>query len=123
MLVWWFCVYRKDGPQLASSRASSATADVVDVTTVMEAFQGINHCRLVVKLTTVAEGHRADLLITMDAVSIPEMGRVPVSLGSVSVKCSALGLKTLDSAVLAALYRMDFKLAEAEFERTKNPEA
>lgn len=108
---------------MAQSRPSSQTADVVDVTTVMEAFQGINHCRLTVKLTTVAEGHRADLLITMDAVSIPAVGQEAVSLGSVSVKCSALGLKSLDSAVLAALYRMDFKLAEAEFERTKNPSA
>lgn len=107
---------------MASSRGSSNSADVVDVTAVMEAFQGINQCRLVVLLTTVVDGPGADLLITMEAYDRKPQAPVARPLASVNVTCLALGLKTLDSAVLAALYRMDFQLADLEFERTKNKE-
>lgn len=107
---------------MASSRGSSNSADVVDVTTVLEAFQGINQCRLVIALTTVTDGPAADLLITMEAYDRRPQAPGAQPLASVSVTCSALGLRTLDSAVLAALYRMDFQLADLEFERTKNKE-
>jgi hypothetical protein len=36
---------------------------------------------------------------------------------SSSVKCSAMNLRTLESALLALLYRVDFQLAEQEFDR------
>lgn len=102
---------------MAQSRLSSATADVVDVTMVIVAFEAMNNIALAVQLRAVADGPAADLEITLEAWTRPEDGKEVQLLGCTSVKCSALGLRTLDSAVLAALYRMDFKLAEQEFEK------
>ena len=112
-------MHQKGVLRLASSRFSSNSADVVDVTMVMLAFEAMNKLRLEVRLTRVDDGVASDLLVAVIAhPPTGEIGEVP-PLASTSVKCSALNLKTLDSAVLAALYRLDFQLACNELESAR----
>lgn len=101
---------------MAQSRISSNSADVVDVTMVMLAFEVMNSCRLEVRIGRVDDGAASDLMIAVLAhPKGVEIGDQP-PLASVNVSCSALNLRTLDAAVLAALYRLDFQLASNEFE-------
>jgi hypothetical protein len=88
---------------------------------VMLAFEAMNKLRLEVRMMRVDDGQASDLLIAVVAhPPTGEIGEVP-PLASASVRCSGMNLKTLDSAVLAALYRLDFKLAEQEFDATLKP--
>jgi hypothetical protein len=83
---------------------------------VMLAFETMNKVRLEVRISRVDVGERSDLGIAMLAhPQGVEIGDQP-PLASVSVRCSAMNLKTLDAAVLAALYRLDFQLALNELE-------
>lgn len=108
-------MHQKGVLQLAQSRISSNNPDVIDVTMVMLAFESMNRVRLEVRLSRVDVAEASDLAITVVAHPMEgEIGEV-VPLASVSVRCSAMNLRTLDSAVLAALYQLDFKLAEHEF--------
>lgn len=90
---------------------------------VMLAFETMNNVRLEVRLQRIDVGHRSDLQVTMLAHQRGvEIGDRP-PLASVSVTCSDMNLKTLDSAVLASLYRLDFQLAEREFASATKPKA
>lgn len=82
---------------------------------VMLAFETMNRCRLEVRISRVDVAERSDLVISLWAHPLGVgIGDQP-PLASASVRCSALNLKTLDAAVLAALYRLDFQLASNEF--------
>ena len=48
-----------------------------------------------------------------------EIGEVP-PLGSVSVTCSATRLRTMEAALIHALYMLDGQLAKGEFARVLN---
>jgi hypothetical protein len=122
----WECgpiVYSFGGVALASSRGSSNGSDIVDVTNVMLGFEFMNQVDLTVRFRRVDDGPASDLLLTVDAFSRKEEEAGQPPWGSASVKCSALNLRTLESAVIAALYRLDFQLAEREFERAGKPAA
>lgn len=100
---------------MAQSRGSSNSPDVIDVTMVMLAFEAMNKVRVELRIGRVDDGIASDLGITALAHSMEgEFGDLP-PLASVNVKCSAMNLKTLDAAVLACLYRLDFQLASNEF--------
>lgn len=83
---------------------------------VMLAFESINNVRVEVRIGRMDVGAASELGITVLAHDRKvEIGEAP-PLASVSVKCSAMNLRTLDSAVLAALYQLDFQLAKGEFD-------
>ena len=96
---------------------SFATVGVTDVTMVMLAFEAINKVRLKVELSRVDVGHNSDLRMTVLAFgTAPEDGDQWL-LASTSLNCLATERLTLDAAVLAALYQLDFQLASGEFEK------
>lgn len=100
---------------MASSRFSSSIPDLLDVTMTMVAFETINNVRLEVRMSRVHEGGKSDLALTVLAHEPTRgIGEAP-PLGSVNVKCSALNLRTLESAVIHALYQLDSQLAAHEF--------
>lgn len=81
---------------------------------VMLAFEAMNKVRLEVRISRVDDGPASDLAVAVLAHSLEaEIGGLP-PLASVSVRCSALNLRTVDAAILAAMYRLDFQLAEHE---------
>lgn len=88
---------------------------------VMLAFEVMNSVKLEVRLNRVEVAEHSDLQVTVLAhPKDAEIGAVP-PLASVNVTCSAMNLKSLDQAVLAAMYRLDFQLAAHEFEKLGNP--
>ena len=59
-----------------------------------------------------------DIFLEGKALSEHDASGVRSLLAFASVKCSAMNHLTLDSALLALLYALDFQLAEVEFART-----
>lgn len=86
---------------------------------VLLAFEAMNRVKLEIRIGRVDDGPASDLALT--ALAHQEGTEIgdQAPLASASVRCSAMNLKTLDSAVLALMYRLDFQLAELEFARAK----
>lgn len=100
---------------MASNRDSSRSADWRDVVGNLVAFEAINGVRLEIRMSTTDHHGRADLLILVMAHDKDkEIGEVP-SLASVSVTCSATRLRTMEAALIHALYSLDGQLAKGEF--------
>ena len=79
------------------------------------AFESINNLQIEIRLSREEEGEKSEMLCVVVAHPRGQpIGEVP-PLASVSVKCSALNLRTLESAVIHALYLLDSKLAWGEF--------
>jgi len=99
---------------LAVSRGSSNGADWKDVAGNLVAFEAINGVRLEIRVSTTDAHGRADLDVAVIAHDRKApIGEVP-PWGSVSVKCSATRLRTLEGAIIHALYLMDATLARTE---------
>lgn len=100
---------------MATSRFSQNNPDYVDVAMVILAFEDMNKVCIEIRLSRVGSGEKRDIGVT--AIAHPEAGAIGdlPPLASVSVTCSATHLKTLDSVVLACLYRLDHQLAFNEF--------
>lgn len=80
------------------------------------AWEDINTCRVEVRLCCTRIGEVPDLVVVAVAHQQgPEIGEAP-PLASVSVKCSAMRLRSLDAAIIHALYVLDSQLAKNEFE-------
>lgn len=99
---------------MAVSRGSSNSADWKDVAGNLVAFEAINGVRLEIRVSTSDNQGRADLTVAV----IAHDRRAPIGeappWGSVSVKCSATRLRTLEGALIHALYLMDSTLARTE---------
>jgi len=98
-------------------------SEVGDVTDFLYQFERQNRARLEVRLSTLVTGKEVDLGIVMLAHDTEkEIGEAP-PLASVSLKCSAMNLKTLSAALLAALYALDFQLGVNEFDKVLKKKA
>jgi hypothetical protein len=102
---------------LAVSRPSSIGGDWQDVAAVIVAFQAINSVQLEMRLTGASDHGRADILMTLVATELPDGESEAKTLDSVSVRCSAMNRKTLEDALIQALYSLDFKLGSGEFRK------
>jgi len=107
---------------LASSRLSLNSPDVIDVAAVMDAFEQMNSVTVALTGRVVDVGGNRCLRFLVEAHdSQREIGEVP-SLGFVSVVLGYGSHKTLESAIMWALYQLDWKLAEAELQKNKAAE-
>ena len=78
------------------------------------AFETMNQVRLELRLSVVDRRGRADIVIAALAHDRNhEIGEVP-PLGSVSVSCLGSRLRSLDAALIHALYQLDSNIAERE---------
>jgi len=78
------------------------------------AFETMNQVRLELRLSVVDRRGRADIVIAALAHDRSrEIGEVP-PLGSVSVSCLGSRLRSLDAALIHALYQLDSNIAERE---------
>jgi len=101
---------------LASSRATSAGADWRDVAGNLVAFEAINGVRLEIRVSTGDHHGRADLVVAVLAHERKaEIGDQP-PLASVSVTCSGTRLRSLEGALIHALYQLDAQIALATLE-------
>lgn len=76
----------------------------------MVAFEAINAVRLEVRMSTTDHRGRADLRVTVLAHSMLDAIGVVPPLASVSVTCSGTHLRTMEGALIHALYLLDAKL-------------
>lgn len=106
---------------MASRHHSLNLSEVGDVTDLLWGFETHNHCNVQLRVETVVERGKLDLVITAAAWDINQ-GRSEASLWAcVSVKCSATNLRTFRDAVTHALYGLDLKLVLREFDaKTKS---
>jgi len=104
---------------LASSRLSSNSADVIDVAAVIKAFEEINTCVITVfgKVERVQGFDTLTFLVS--AIKNDEDTPEENYLGSVKCYLGSLGHRTMESAIMWALYQLDWQLAQDQFERTK----
>lgn len=104
---------------MASNRFSSNSPDVIDVAAVMEAFQTINKVELSLIGKVDGPEGRASLTFWVHAHdrSVAIWEAQPLA----SVKCNLGfgGYKTMESAIMSALYQIDWELAKRELEGTK----
>lgn len=101
---------------MASRHSSLEMTEIADVRELMAAFEETNKVRVEVRWNIARRVRGSDLLVTMVAHQEgTEIGVVP-PLASVSVKCSAMNLKTWNAVHTHCLYALDFQLALNEFE-------
>jgi len=99
---------------LASKRDYSGGIGWKDVAGNLVAFEAINGCRLEVRITTADYHGRVDMTVAVVANDRKaENGDLP-PLASVSVSVSGSRLRSLEGALIHALYLLDSKLAEIE---------
>lgn len=97
---------------MASSKDFSGGLGWKDVAGNLVAFEAINGCRLEVRISTADYHGRADLAVTAIAHSREaEIGDLP-PLASASVTILGTRLKSLEGALIHALYVLDAKFAE-----------
>jgi hypothetical protein len=105
---------------LASKVDLSSGLGWKDVAGNLVAFEAINGVRLELRISTADHHGRADLAVAALAHNRKaEIGGQP-PLGSVSVTISGTRLKSLEGALIHALYLLDAQLAEREL-RTEEP--
>lgn len=105
---------------MALKHGSSTGVDVVDVKHVLSAFQVINKCRLIVRLSVDGTEARPDLVMGMEAWGVEDAPAVPALLACTSVIVGSMGPRTMEAAILQELYRLDGIIAEHEFAKEHN---
>lgn len=86
----------------------------------MTAFQGINHCRLVLEVTVEDVEHRAEMTLRLIALTVVDRDGGPLPSVLLSVTRKVAPTQTLAAAILQLLYALDFQLAENEFSGKNN---
>jgi len=104
---------------LATSRLSLNSPDLIDVAAVMEAFEEMNKCAVTLLLRVERPNGIAKLAMIASALSTNEDVPDPTYLASVSADLSPASHKTMEGAILWALYQLDWRLAEMELGRIR----
>jgi len=104
---------------LASSRLSSNTADVIDVAAVIKAFEEINTCCITVFGRVEPVQGLDTLTFLVSAIKKDDTPAEDNYLASVKCYLGSLGHRTMESAIMWALYQLDWRIAQNELERIK----
>jgi len=109
----------RGGVPLATSRLSSNNPDLQDVASVMDAFETINKCSITLhgKVVGVAGARKLQLIVSAMETNedLPDQGY----LASVNVDLGCGSHRTMEGAMLWALYQLDWRLAEIEVGRVE----
>lgn len=95
-------------------------SEVGDVTDLLWGFERHNHCNVQLRTETIVEKGVPDLLMTIAAWDIDKPRSEATLWACVSVKCSAMNLRTFRDAVTHALYALDLRLVLREFDGKTN---
>lgn len=103
---------------MASSRDTSVGPDWRDLEEAIRTFETQDNVKVHIAMETTITGKTPDLRLTLSATRSGTVPAEPVNLGFVSVTCLGTSRKSLEAAILALLYQLDFKLALDEFDGT-----
>jgi len=99
---------------LASKRGYSSGVGATDLAHMWAAFEELNTCTLSLSMALEMRYGRPDLRIIVSASTKSTADVEPAPLGSSDFSLSSQGFVTLDSAIMFALYQIDFQLAASE---------
>jgi hypothetical protein len=112
-------LYRKEVLPLAASRDTSNSPDWKDLASILDSFQVQENVALTITLNVEVFSGVPDMWVTLVCTHQAGVGVEPVPSGYVRLRLSHTNRKTLDAALLAALYQLDFQLAAREYEGNK----
>lgn len=105
---------------MALKQGSSTGVDVVDVKYVLAAFQEINKCALRVSMHLEGTTARPEMMVTVKAwdtlLDVPEAKLLAFQ----KLIVGSTGARTMEAAILQALYGLDAAMAAEEFARVNN---
>ncbi len=101
---------------MASSRDSSNSPDWRDLADILNAFEDENHLTVNIRLSPVVTGTTTDIRLEAVWWKVGEDYVDRRHSDYLSVTCLATNRKSLEAAILALLYQLDFKLASDEFD-------
>jgi len=104
---------------LATSRLSSNSPDLLDVAAVMAAFEQINTCRITLHGRVEDQDTDPHLVLIVSALEDLQDLPDPKYLASVNATCHAGSHKTIEGAILWALYQLDWRIAEETMRKAK----
>jgi len=99
---------------LAVSRLSSNNPDLQDVAAVMDGFQTINKCAITIFGRVEGPAGARRLALIVSAQDTEEDVPDPKFLASVSVDLGCGSHRTMEGAILWALYQLDWRIAQHE---------
>ena len=99
---------------MASRHSSLQMGEIADITDMLAGFEEHNGCKVVLTVRVEGTGDSRTLVLGVTAWAVSQKDTAVPHLASVSVKCSALNLKHWNSAIIHALYALDFQLALLE---------
>lgn len=106
---------------LATSRISSNSPDLVDVSAVMEAFQQINNCLITLHGRVVSVRGAQELVMIVSALELPEDSPDHTYLASVNVHLGSGQHRTMEGAILWGLYQLDWELSRIGRKKNEQP--
>ena len=108
---------------MASSRDTSNGPDWKDIAAALQAFQSQEELDLTVILRAVGTENRPDLEVEVQARPKLIWKQEAAPWDYVKLTCSATQRKTLEAALLAALYQLDFRIASRSVPGKGKPKA
>lgn len=103
---------------MAVSRLTLSNPDLVDVASVMEAFETINNCAITLHGRVGGPDGSRRLELIVSALEDLQDGPDQRYLASVNVNMSPVSHRTIEGAILWALYQLDWQLAQTEWDKT-----
>lgn len=100
---------------MALRDGSQSGIGVVDVAGILEAFETINECHIMITFERKKYGSTVELQANAVAFERKEERQVAKPLASVSVRCLGTRLKTMEAVLSQLLYMLDGQLAAEEF--------
>jgi len=105
---------------LALKNGSSTGVDCVDVKYVLSAFEAINRCVLRVVMGIQGTEAKPVLYLVAEAHPIESATAEPAVWASQKLVVGSTGVRTVEAAMLQALYDLDAQLAAGDFARDDN---
>lgn len=103
---------------MAQRVPSLSSVDVVDVLSVFDAFQSINHCHLTVEMWLESGQGVQVMVLEMRAWEKGADKLAVQPLASLLQRIGLSGPRSMEAAILQGLYGLDAQLAEKEFAAT-----
>ena len=104
---------------MATSRISSNNPDWLDLTAIVKAFEELNKCRITLHGSVECVQGQDCLSFLVAALSSNEDTPDPIFLASQRCHLGLHAHKTMESAIMWALYQLDWQLAEDELRVTR----
>jgi len=107
---------------LGSKHHSLQTGEVGDLVDMLSAYEDQNRVRVRWTMELPQRSPHPDILVTVEAYERRQESGVVQPLASANVTCLATGLRDLASVLIHALYLLDSRLAEHEWQ-VANPKS